>query len=199
MNFLQWLTAHPAITGIVIVLAIYLIAKLGSTFTGGKFAVAKLITTADNRLSVSQFQMLLWTFVVAWAYFTVFVFYGYPDTIALPTNLLVLMGFSLGSFVAVVAIAKSRGDNENPAERAATPQFDDLFTGKAGFDLGKFQMFAWTILAVAGYILRIVKLIGNPEIPETVTLPDIDSTMLGLMGLSQAGYLGKKMVGGKKV
>jgi hypothetical protein len=56
------------------------------------------------------------------------------------------------------------------------------------FSMTKFQMFAWTIIAVFFYTLIFLSNLGK----EIDALPVVDSTLVLLTGLSQGGYLGGK-------
>ncbi len=67
-------------------------------------------------------------------------------------------------------------------------------------DLGKIQLLAWTFIAVAVYLFSLSQQIAlrEPlrlltELPNVSSLPDIDGTLMALMGLGQGGYLGKKI------
>jgi hypothetical protein len=53
-------------------------------------------------------------------------------------------------------------------------------------NLAKFQMFAWTLVLIVlyGYALFVHK---------GLTMPDIPPQLLGLMGISQGAYLGRKL------
>ena len=72
-------------------------------------------------------------------------------------------------------------------------EFSDLFRDDKNpynFDLMKFQMFGWTVVAVVIYVyLFLISLDENMEI-----LPKVDQSIVILTGLSQAGYLTGKAV-----
>jgi hypothetical protein len=59
-----------------------------------------------------------------------------------------------------------------------------------------------TLLAVISYLIRIVAFLNVVELHTTVTLPDVDTTILATFGLGQGAYLAKKFVsdagGGKE-
>jgi hypothetical protein len=64
-----------------------------------------------------------------------------------------------------------------------------------GFDFGDFQMIAVTIVAVVMYSMLIYHFLGSIQFLKTITLPDVDSTILAGFGLGQGAYLAKKAGG----
>jgi hypothetical protein len=75
--------------------------------------------------------------------------------------------------------------------------FADLFTGEEvenrGFvDMGKVQMFFFTIIIAFSYMVLLVNLIWKTS-PATVTsFPAVQQSVAALLGISTAGYLGNK-------
>jgi len=57
-------------------------------------------------------------------------------------------------------------------------------------DLSKMQMIAWTLIAIVIYLILVIDEInsGRPR------LPDIDASLMVLMGLGDGAYLGKKLI-----
>ena len=56
-------------------------------------------------------------------------------------------------------------------------------------------MFLWTFLSISIYLLQFNNYVNGPVINSII--PDVDDTLVFLMGLSQAGYLGLKAVAGR--
>jgi hypothetical protein len=84
--------------------------------------------------------------------------------------------------------------NEN-IEKEIPPAGDVRYTvtDDAGNpDLTKIQLLAWTVIAIALYLWRVVIDI-SATVPRE-TLPDIDLALVVLTGLSQGTYLGRKLV-----
>ena len=54
----------------------------------------------------------------------------------------------------------------------------------------KFQMFGWTLVALAIYLVLFVHNLD----PHTATLPMVDSSIVVLTGVSQTGYLSGKAI-----
>lgn len=61
-------------------------------------------------------------------------------------------------------------------------------------DLSKVQMLAWTALAGVIYLIKTFQMLGQYITGDNdlSQLPDIDTTLMALMGIGQAAYLGKK-------
>lgn len=69
----------------------------------------------------------------------------------------------------------------------------NLFQNDYGdFDLGDTQMFFFILLAVAMFLLNSFHFLGWLEYAKNITLPDVDTTLLSGIGLSQGAYLAKK-------
>jgi len=78
------------------------------------------------------------------------------------------------------------------AYKAAVPAQDP---GPGLFDFGDFQMLVITLIAVVTYSVLIFNFFGTIEYSKTVSLPDVDTTLLAAFGLGQGAYLTKKAVG----
>ena len=85
-------------------------------------------------------------------------------------------------------------------EAKRKPSWMDLFSqeqkGKEHLiDIGKLQMFSWTLaaLVIYGSILLSKLTLPSAEVAEVSELPNVTSTILTLMGISQAAYLGMKL------
>jgi hypothetical protein len=59
--------------------------------------------------------------------------------------------------------------------------------------LTRFQMFGWTWIGIMIYIGILFSTVGTISLTQ-LTLPDIDPTLVVLMGLSQGAYLGGKII-----
>jgi hypothetical protein len=74
-----------------------------------------------------------------------------------------------------------------------------LFQGDSGSpDLGKVQLMIWTIIGIGIYLAKVHYQLNNytPPTPPAFarTMPDIDQTLMILMGIGHSAYLGKKIV-----
>ena len=151
-----------------------------------------LVDGADGRPITSKTQWWIWTAAVIFGYVAVFVerwLRGDPSAgIAVPQNLLLAMGFSGASMVAAKAVTTTyvaRGLIDKPKTSSG---LGGILTDDDGVpDLGKIQNIAFTIIAVFVYMVRLATQ-GDPPV-----LVDIDPSLMLLMGLSHAGYLGTKL------
>jgi hypothetical protein len=101
--------------------------------------------------------------------------------------------------VSVPAIA---GASPAPVLAGVTPVPQPKATGPGAIfqddegvpDLSKVQMVAWTLIAAGMYLIsmggQINRIVDGVDLP---AMPDIDATLMVLMGLGQGAYLGKKL------
>jgi hypothetical protein len=163
-----------------------------------------LFVGQDNRYSDSKFQMMIWIFTALFSYVTLFFqrYFGSTDlmtfssVINIPENLGILMGISAGSFVGAKAITSSQVASGVAAKvRADKPSLLDLITDdNKVIDLGDLQMFSWTLIGALIYLLNFYQMWLYLDPSVEVSLPAVDSSLLVLTGVSQAAYIGKKLV-----
>jgi len=185
----------PYMVGALSLLILYIVYKA----TTGDSA-SRLYEGADGRPSTSKFQFFLWTIVVIFSYpalYTVKLLQNPPNfspITSLPDNLLIAIGMSVVSVSAAKAITVSYVTTNRIAKSQVASgkgKFGDIFQDDSGVpDLGKVQIMAWTFIAIVSYLIAIGHNIStnNPE------LPNIDKSLMALMGLGHAAYLGKKVV-----
>ncbi len=139
-----------------------------------------------------------------------------------PSGLLIAMGLSFGTMTAAKGITVAYLANgritkpsaASPAAAGATPLAAASATPSAAIDatppaaagaqglaaliqddngvpdLSKAQMLAWTVVAIVFFLWQLSQKVAQPK----PVLPDIDSTLVVLMGLGQGAYIGKKLV-----
>lgn len=169
----------------------------------------KLVIGEDGRYSNSKFQLALWFGILIVTYLTTtwlratqsgFSFWG---GVNIPQNLLLLSGMSAFTFGAAKGITTNKVQSAlaagNPAPKpvALKPRFlTDLTNNDGGrLDLGDFQMLVITLLAVVMYLILVFMFLGSIEMRSSVSLPDVDTTILAAFGLGNGAYLTKKAVG----
>ena len=93
-----------------------------------------------------------------------------------------------------------RTELERQVAVRSKPSWMDVFSQEQRgterlIDIGKLQMFAWSAASMVIYGSIAVSNLTLPmsELRELSTLPDVSGTVLALMGLSQAAYLGMKL------
>jgi hypothetical protein len=174
------------------------------------FGLWKFARGIDGLYSATNIQVILWTGVVLAGYLSLAILKGgFLESI--PTNLIYLMGISVGSTVAAAGIRatqeprllrkwsprggyKTKKINGEDIESVASPKIVTgglLNSEKAPTELSvaKMQMMAWTIVSLAIFtILTLSNILSN-----NLTLPDVETGLLALMGVSHAGYNGNKI------
>lgn len=159
----------------------------------------------DNRYSNSKVQMVIWTFLVVFSYLTIYAEralatlltnLSFSSLIDIPENLGIVMGISAGSFVGAKAITSAKASAGVIAnERGNNPSLTDLITNNSKtIDLGDAQMFIWTLIAMGIYLVNVLRMWWFLDPSVEFSLPNVDSTLLILTGVSQAAYVGKKLV-----
>ena len=160
------------------------------------------------RYSLTKFQVTLWTILILSLLSGVFfarLFGGVenPHIIAIPDQLLVLMGISLGSATLSTAIKNNKDNSKDTHIHAGYPNFGDLFRVEEGsvsdetwknIALEKFQNFWVTVLVMVAYIGTAIAWIESAKsLAELSQLPLLEGTWNTLLGISHAAYVGLKM------
>ena len=183
-----------------------------------------IIRGQDMDPSLSIFQFMLWTGVIIFAFTAVYfirILGGvyYPPAHGIPVFLLALMGISVGvPLVSNVISAykyspkqvefrkesppaesdqEKAGGNTNIASAMIKPlpKLSEMLNEYGKPSLGRFQMFAWTWISIIIYLFVFFSAVfANANNPSTLELPDIDPTLVVLMGLSQFAFLGIKAI-----
>lgn len=168
----------------------------------GGFKLRKLVIGGDGRTSNSKTQATIWFGIVISSYMATLLAriwhggWGYVGAIDIPQNLLILSGISAGTFAGAKLVTANRValGYSKPTANTASPV--NLFTNDHGqFDLGDFQMFAWALLAAGVYLLQMIAFLKTLPLSASVSLPDVDSTLLSFFGIGQGAYLAKKGLG----
>jgi hypothetical protein len=162
----------------------------------------KLLEGADRRVSISKFLWLVWIVVIVCCYTTLFVLHvkarDYSVTRRIPANLLIVYCFSTGTAAAEKVITNARIRRNRlwiatPVDSSGSRVLSNLFQDETGrLDPAKVQMTSFT-LAAAIYFVGIFgrQIASNPT---SAGLPDLNTSLMILIGISQASYLGRKFV-----
>ena len=131
-------------------------------------------------LSLAKTQMCWWFLHVLVAFLLISAVTGAIDTI--PPSMLVLMGISAATTTGAAAVDASR-----PAATGTASRFFllDLITDANGVSLYRLQMVGWTV---------VLSCVFWGSVWEKLVMPDFDSTLLTLMGISSGTYLGMKSI-----
>jgi hypothetical protein len=112
---------------------------------------------------------------------------NYEPSAVIPSNLLLAMGFSATTLAAAKAITVAYVANGRVSK--AADNLGGIFTDDTGqSDLAKTQLVGWTFIGVVIYLFGLFR--ADPA----KGLPDIDASLMVLMGLGHGAYVGKKLV-----
>lgn len=168
-----------AATGLATLLAFLALALIAPR-RGTANWFLRVLAAKDGHASISQFQLLLWTFVVGASAVYVMLLSG--ELVEIKPHLLVLLGISgaanLGARVTAPPVMRAAG-------AAAMPSWSDLVMNDGQIDPTRVQMLFFTLITAAFVLVYIVSVYELPDIP--------DGFML-LMGVSNSLYVGAKVV-----
>src|SRR5438094_3008292 len=188
----------------VIVLALLFIARSQPDKSlAGK--VLSVIQGQDGRLSSSKFQWFVWTIAAVGGFSALFAARALRGAsagdIGVPANILIALGFSTATMATAKGITTAYiagGRVDKSADKSSLK--GGILTDDDGIaDLSKIQLITWTIIAIAIWIYLVLTRLGDIAYAKNLdaasaSLPDIPTALMVLMGLSQGGYLGKKLV-----
>ena len=160
-----------------------------------------LLVDNRGRISLNNFQLSLWSVLVLSTLLAAFFTSGLdPVALEVPEQLLVLMGISVGSATASVAVKSVKDmpkDNKvgrkgvKPAEgEKIEPKVSQVYLEEEGdradqvVSISKFQNFVLTLVVAFAYIVLTLRTQDYPPLPDQV---------LWLIGISHAGYLAGKI------
>jgi hypothetical protein len=174
----------------------------------------RFLVGIDNRYSNSQCQIVLWfgllavIYVSAVALRVVYLDCNFIGGVGVTANVIALTGLSALSFGGAKVITTQKASPSTPTGALNIPSqllrpqktpalgphlLTDLFQNDRGdADFGDFQMILVTLAAVAIYFCSAFVFLGTLWPDRTVTLPDLDTTLLSAFGLGQGAYLIKK-------
>jgi hypothetical protein len=158
-----------------------------------------------ERYSLNHLQVVMWTILILSTWLGIFISSGFNhQVLAIPQQLLVLMGISLGSATLTGAVKSSKdapGSGARPvikrklllsdgATKNMPPSLRQVITEEEGdqadqtVSVTKFQNLIFTFVAGFTYIVLTYKANAFPTLPQEV---------IWLIGISHAGYIGGKI------
>lgn len=166
--------------------------------------------------SLTQFQLVLWTFVIIPVLIAVVIGRATKDPstawdLTVPAEIWGLLGITIGSTALAVAIKSQKNDPaDNPLgagnrvlarEFAKQARISDMFAYDEGtgaltrLDVTKFQNFVLTAALAVAYLWNCLWLFRTAGSPSAITaLPAFSGVALGILGISHAGYLTGKAI-----
>ena len=165
-----------------------------------------IIREGDYYPSLARFQFLLWTFVIAFTLLSSFIILIENNLIDreldLPINTLILMGISTGVPIVSNIISAQNYTKTLPGipKKKDVPKFSTMLLEHDKPTLGRYQMLLWTFLSISIYLFQFSHTMDQELVisTELTIIPDVKDSLVILMGLSQAGYLGFKSVARKR-
>ena len=180
-----------ALLGLIVGLVVIAIGFLG--FGKPRKSFAKSID--DDRWSVTNIQVILWTGVILGSYLALSLSAG-SFLANIPTNTLVLVGIASGT-LAFTTITNGL-QNTPPEPSKGKDEFMGGFLAAEGApekaSLVKMQMFAWNIIA----ILLFVTFVGSSLYNGTYALPDVGATVSTILAVSNGAHVATKPIDNKK-
>ena len=178
-----------------------------------------ILIDSRNRVTLANFQLVVWTLVVLAAVGGVFltnVMAGKSAVDAfdftVPNELWLAMGISGASYVGAKAIRNTQGQRAKTKTNSrggmvqrgqlavrgkkSNARWGDMFIAD-GFsdelhvDISKVQMFFFTIILAVGYLAAVANLLINATAP-VKSLPVLNQAFVIVLVLSHGGYLGRK-------
>jgi hypothetical protein len=193
--------------GTLILLALFILA-VGYGITGWWLGVL-----IDNRrkMSLSRFQTFLWSVLILSALLvaalTNIPLVRNPTdalTISIPPELLAILGISVTALVGqsvILNVAKNPNQVDTNLVTKDRPSWVDMFKGddvanSDYVDLSKVQMFYFTLILVLiyGVALASIFMTVDPKHPTISAFPALTPAIVGLLGISQGGYLVYKAI-----
>ena len=176
-----------------------------------------------NQMSLSRFQMVLWTLIFLSAFITIALSrIATPGielndalNIEIPTTLWALIGISTVSLVGTPLILSQKKELEakDPLETNSMvsvgtvcknksindAKFSDMFTGDeiddcCRINLAKVQMFFFTIIIVISYSALLFQLMYSNSPDQINDFPLFSESLIALLAISHGGYLTQKAV-----
>jgi uncharacterized RDD family membrane protein YckC len=130
--------------------------------------------------SLARWQMASWFFAILVAYTFIYLVTGALD--ALSPTVLGLMGISAAAGFAATVVDTTGSKPGDKAPRTEGLR-EDLMSEGSGVSLPRLQMAVWTFVLI---------LIFARAVYDTLSMPDFNPTLLGLMGISAGTYVGFK-------
>ena len=191
--------------GIVAASVAVVVAYLVAGYVRDSYNVLKIVRGVHPRASLSKLQLFFFTLVVLWVVVAVLTWTG--ELTGLSSDVVVLLGIGAAGTAGgkMAGVAKRRLDSANWAwlvrkgwikesvERGTddrNPEFGDLLRSDGEFDVGKFQLFAFSLVVGAALVYFAIDH-GAAAACVPFVIP---GEYLALLGLSEVAYVGGKAV-----
>ncbi len=153
-----------------------------------------LTDTESGKYSLARAQFVWWTAIFVFGAMVDFLGRSYARGEILMPQVGKCVYTLLISVVTLVLsqsklLASNRKSTTEVVNSSVEPCWADLVLDEGSVALDRVQQAIWTIVSGVTYVAVLLSSYGDAS-----TLPDIPNELIGLMGLSSAGYLGGKLV-----
>lgn len=144
------------------------------------------IGNIESAFSLALTQLSFWTIVVAASF--IYIWIATEEVCSISGSTLILLSISVATTAGAKLIDIREGMTGDP-NLPSRGFFEDILSDELGYSVHRCQMFLWT--AILGVIF-ITNVITKQEMPQ------LDESLLALMGISSGAYVGLKTVENKK-
>lgn len=147
-----------------------------------------LLDMETETYSLSKFQFYVWTAAAIFGYIYLVISRMFVQGLSwpeMPGNVPAIIGIGAGTFVASQVVTNVRGPKGSGTQR---PNLGDLIMSGGVAAVDRVQMLLWTVVGAAIFCRAVLRYAPG----EIVTLDAVPESLMYLMGLSSAGYLGGK-------
>lgn len=160
----------------------------GTIFLAWKTDLLRDLSNAPSKdeqapYSLARVQMAWWFILTVFAFSGIWIITG--DLSSIPSSILALMGIS--SATTIMSAVLDATSSINPQKSKGL--LIDILTDDGKISFHRFQMLVWTVL-LGGIFIN--------QVWSTLSMPDFDSQLLGLMGVASGTYLGFKIPAANK-
>ncbi len=135
--------------------------------------------TGRKPYSLARVQMAIWFLVIISSWLFLYVCLHHFDL--LTESILILMGITAATGVGGLALDTNKSEEVTGRSEGF---LKDLISDHSNISLFRFQNFAWTVVLVVVFIRSVLVYLKMPE---------FDTTLLLLMGISSGTYIGAKV------
>jgi hypothetical protein len=146
--------------------------------------VGKSIDQIPRPFSLSRTQIFIWTLIIAGCYLYLQFCRACnicTNPIDINSTALLLMGISAGTATAGAMIDSSQDGNDRHQNEPSSGFIKDILSDDNGISIHRFQNVLWTFICIGIYVYKTWHC-------AQCALPDLDSTLIGLTGISSATY-----------
>jgi hypothetical protein len=143
-------------------------------------AMVRVGGKSNSQYSLALSQLAFWTLVITMSYFYIWI--STQEMSPITGSTIILLAVSLTTATGAKLVDKQRDVSVKELKKSKN-FFIDILSDEDGITINRAQMVLWTMIVGGIFIYSVVI---------DQIMPQIDGTLLGLMGISSLGYLGLK-------